>query len=210
MDRRLLEYSPVLETFEPNAPRGEAGWGAPSGAAPTLDEGSEMSLAAELLAVTSPSQLERFLTNLVARAAPAGAQLARSPAGAALVGLLKRAAQPVLPARSGRGGVADVARAFALQRGPGLIAKAGRLFGLELEGLSPEDKEFALAQQFVRFASAAARNAGLGRGPAPALAQQAVRSAALRHAPGLLTYMTARPAHGRWIRQGERIVVLDC
>jgi len=36
---------------------------------------------------------------------------------------------------------------------------AGRMFGLELEGLSAEDREFEVARRFVRFASATTKNA---------------------------------------------------
>ncbi|HSR11927.1 MAG TPA: hypothetical protein VLS90_10840 [Thermodesulfobacteriota bacterium] len=34
---------------------------------------------------------------------------------------------------------------------------AGKVFGLEVEGLSPEDQEFKVSKPFVRFAAAARR-----------------------------------------------------
>jgi hypothetical protein len=40
-----------------------------------------------------------------------------------------------------------------------LASAAGRMFGLELEGLSAEDREFEVARRFVRFASATTKNA---------------------------------------------------
>lgn len=211
MDRRLLEYSPMLETTEWTGPVGERAWSTPPHARSGLDEDAEMTLGAELLAINSEAQLERFLGALVERAAPDGARLARAPVGRALVDLLKRAAQPILPARQLGGSAAGAARPLAVQQAPALISRAAQIFGLELEGLSPEDKEFALAQQFIRFAGAAARNAGLGKGSAPVVAQRAVRSAALRHAPGLLAHIGARPAmQGRWVMQGDQIHVLGC
>ena len=40
-----------------------------------------------------------------------------------------------------------------------LASAAGRMFGLELEGLSVEDREFEVARRLVRFASATTKNA---------------------------------------------------
>ena len=40
-----------------------------------------------------------------------------------------------------------------------LASAAGRMFGLELEGLSVEDREFEVAQRLVWFASATTKNA---------------------------------------------------
>jgi hypothetical protein len=86
--------------------------------------------------------------------------------------------------------------------------------GLELEGLSPEDKEYEVARQFVRFASAAARNACLSRSannPVGA-ARTAALMAARTHAPGLAPRLQGRssllwPRSGRWMRRGKTIVL---
>ncbi len=40
-----------------------------------------------------------------------------------------------------------------------LASAAGRMFGLELEGLSVEDREFEVARRLVRFALTATKNA---------------------------------------------------
>ena len=51
---------------------------------------------------------------------------------------------------------------------------AGRAFGLELEGLSPEDRELAAAKRFVRFASEAVSEAiAASRSQDPAAAARA-------------------------------------
>ena len=52
-----------------------------------------------------------------------------------------------------------VGRPFGASIGSGLASAAGRVFGLELEGLSREDQEFETAKRFVRFASEAVKDA---------------------------------------------------
>jgi hypothetical protein len=90
------------------------------------------------------------------------------------------------------------------------------MFGLELEGLSPEDREYEVARRFVRFASsAAARAARATRIPPSAAVRQAVRTSARRFAPGLLripTYVAGgtprRSRRGTWVRRGRAIILL--
>lgn len=204
MDRRLLDYSPVLETFGSEVFEREAERAAQA-EAPVFDEAREFALATELLAVHSEAQLRSFLIRLVAQAG--GVRLPGTPLGQALIRLLRRAALPVLlPLR----------RSAILAARPGSganysgVGSAAQLFGLELEGLSPEDKEFALARQFVRFAGKAAANAAHRKGLPPTAAADAVRDAARDEAPGLLRRIGAPRQHGRWIRRGGQIVVIDC
>src|SRR5262249_22602589 len=77
--------------------------------------------------------------------------------------------------------------------GSKLGSMASGLFEVELEGVNPQQAEFEIARRYVRFASAAARNASLApQNQSPrAIANQAVAAAARRYAPGLLR--TARP-----------------
>jgi hypothetical protein len=62
------------------------------------------------------------------------------------------------------------------------------LFGLELEGLSPEDQEFETVKAFVRFAGEAVRRAGsVSQRLSPHVAAQlAALQSARRLAPGWL------------------------
>jgi hypothetical protein len=104
---------------------------------------------------------------------------------------------------------------------------ASRLFEIELEGLSPEDQEFEIAKRFVRFSGAAAKNAiHKSRRMHPAKATRiGFKQAAKQHAPGMLKKVRRsvggasrrRPARsgsargvssGRWMRKGNRIVLL--
>ncbi|GAB4413014.1 MAG: hypothetical protein OHK0039_19490 [Bacteroidia bacterium] len=93
------------------------------------------------------------------------------------------------------------------------------MFELELEGLSPEDREFEVARSVVRLATDTARRAAniAARTPqaAPAqVAKAALTQAATVHAPGLVRSGTAPSAssaslrtRGTWVRQGRRIIL---
>lgn len=181
-------------------------------------EMDETDPASELLDVQSEEELDQFIGNLIRRAG----QAVRSPAGRAIGGLLKRAARQALP---GIGAVlgGQLGGAKGAAAGRQMASAAGRMFGLELEGLSGEDQEYEVARRFVRFSDAAARNLAAqpqrARNPSAA-ARAAFATAARRHAPGLLrpqqpampgaSAATAgmRPQSGRWVRRGNKIVVI--
>jgi len=152
-----------------------------------LNEMQEMELAAELLAVTNEAELNQFLGGLIKKAAG----FIKSPVGQALGGILKGVAKKALPIVGGAIG-SFVAPGVGTAIGSSLGSAAGKLFGLELEGLSNEDREFEVARRYVRLATAAARHAASAPHhlPAPHVARKALVIAARRHAPGLL----ARPA----------------
>ena len=163
----------------------------------------ELELASELLEVTSEEELDRFLGDLMRSATTAASNFAKSDTGRALGGVLRNTAKQALPA---------VAGAIGGKLGPGGAewgrragAAAADLFGLELEGLSSEDREFELARAFIRFAQAACRNAAKAPSdaPAPAVVRAAVTSAARHHAPGLLPLITGRGRAGEE-RNGSR------
>ncbi|WP_433612665.1 hypothetical protein [Prescottella agglutinans] len=177
----------------------------------------EMALATELLELTSDRELDRFLGDLVSSAVSAATNFAKSDAGRAVGGLLKSAAKQVLP---------QIGKAVGDYISPGtggdLGAKAGSWLGsklelgLDVEGLSPEDRQFETARAFVRFANdAASRTARTPTSvPAPDAARRAVADSARRHLPGLLQ-VTAGPGSGanrrmsgRWVRRGNNIVIL--
>ena len=96
---------------------------------------------------------------------------------------------------------------------------AGRMFGLELEGLSEEDQEFEVAKSFVKFAGDAVKKAAAApsRANPKAVAKAAVKAAARQRAPGLLSSAAAtgkscptcgRKSSGRWIRRNNQIVLI--
>ncbi|HEY4132873.1 MAG TPA: hypothetical protein VGM50_19825, partial [Gemmatimonadaceae bacterium] len=65
---------------------------------------------------------------------------------------------------------------------------AGSMFGLEFEGLSPQDREFEAAKRVVRFAGSATKN--LAKTPTTVPPRQALKAATItaarKHIPGLL------------------------
>lgn len=175
----------------------------------------ELELASELLEITSEQELDRFLGSLISTAGSALGRFARSDTGRALGGILKTAAKQALP---------QVGQVLGDAVGMGSLgSRAGQWLGskLEMEGLSAEDREFETARTFVRFAQDAARQAfeTAGSAPAPAIAQSAAVASAQRHIPALAPALRSarpaeggsavgRPASGRWVRQGNRIILL--
>ena len=202
MNSRLLDYRPDLD-FLDATPQLPARHGRSSD--------TDMRRATELLEVSGPAELERFLRGLMVQASRAGRAALDAPGAAALLAALKRAAQFTLPLSRTGGPLVDASGGGGIDA----HARGARIFGLELEGLSPEDKEFELAQHFVRFATDAVRRAdavdaagiGAAAGAASQAVQAALAQAARRHAPGLLR---RAEAEGRWQRHADRITVHDC
>lgn len=197
------------------ASEGEAGW---SGEGPFTAE-QEQELAAELLAVSHEGELDQFLGKIFKRIAPIAGKIIRGPVGQQLGGLLKSTAKKALPfAGRAIGGYFGGAKGGDIGAQAGNLA--GRIFGLELEGMSYEDQEFEAAQRFVRLAGdAAAKAAQAPPQVAPAQAARTALAAAARvHAPGLLKPAAgaaspaagphARGKSGRWVRRGNRILLL--
>jgi hypothetical protein len=111
-------------------------------------------LAAQLLDVVNAYELESFVSRLVAEAARDAGRPLPGDERRALVAELRRTAERTLPtlqiALGDRSRLTGRAAADA----------AARLFGAELEGMSPEDRDFEIARQFVRFSQARARGGG--------------------------------------------------
>lgn len=188
-----------------------------------FSEEDEIEMAAELLSISEQGELDQFLGNLIKKAGRAAGRLIRSPTGQALGGLLKKAARQALP-MVGKA----VGTYFGGPAGGAIGSKVatagGQIFGLEVEGMSAEDQELQVARRFVRLAGDAATKAA--QAPAAGSPQQAARTAlaaaARTHAPGLLrgggggagmaSAMRQPGARGkrsgRWIRRGNKIILL--
>lgn len=203
----LTEYSPEMEAleFEQAYRTGRDG---------VFSESQEMELAAELLEVNNEQELEQFLGDLIKSAGKAIGGIVKSPIGQALGGVLKSAAKVALPIAGGALGT-FVGGPLGTTIGSSLGSMAGKALGLELEGLSQEDREFESARQFVKFASEAVKNAM----QAPpdvnpfVAAKTAAAEAAREHAPGLFDDGSGQSGlrlhhhHGHWARHGNKIVV---
>ncbi len=201
----------------------------------SLNEAQEMELASELLGVSNEAELDHFLGSLISSVGRGLKRFAGSSLGRALGGLLKPLAKKLLPIATGALGTfigGPLGGVAASQLGN----LASRAFGLELEGMSSEDAEFEVARRFVRFASAAAKNAANAPPSADprTTAQIAVTTAAQQHAPGLLrggvlpvpvaspafpaepaVTSAQAPCHchhtrrkGVWVRRGRRILLI--
>jgi len=176
-----------------------------------------MQLAAELLGVSDESEFEEFLGGLLQQAAGATSSFLKSPAGQRLSGLLKSAAKQALP-QVGRALGGHLGGTRGAELGGKVAASAGRVLGLEVEGLSHEDRDFEMARQFVRFArDAGAQLAGelssRTEVRSAAGARNAYLASARRHAPGLVTGgaigtpLSGFPSSGRWFRRGRTITL---
>ncbi|MGV9947013.1 hypothetical protein [Rhodococcus aetherivorans] len=192
-------------------------------------DGRELALAAELLAVNSEEELDRFLGSLIGGAVSAARNFASSDAGRAVGRILKDSAQRALP---------QIGRAVGSYLAPGRGGDVGHRLGqaaaasfeadLQTEGLSAEDRELQNARAFIRYARAAARNTASTsrRVPPAAAARRAAIQAAQQYLPGLLRPPTAatptggsstttpagsptsdRSQGGRWVRRGRNIVL---
>lgn len=178
------EYEQEGTAFEFN---GEQEWGE------VLGETEVQELAAELLSVSNEQELNQFLGDLIKKAGRAIGSVVKSPIGQALGGVLKTVAKQALP-------IAGAALGNLIVPGVGgaiggkLASAAGSMFGLELEGLSGEDREFEVAKAFVRLGADATKQAveAAQQGTAVQSAvNAAIRNAAQKFAPGLLQEVSA-------------------
>jgi hypothetical protein len=206
----FTDYSPQMEfqggpseTYFSNEPR-----------AGVLSDSAEMELAAEFLDVEDEAELEQFLGGLIDHIGSSLGKIVKSPLGQAVGGVLKKVAKEALPIAGGAlGGV--VGGPVGAMIGSNLASMAGSALGLELEGLSPEDREFEASRRFVRFACQTIANAlhGAPYDDPEAVAYSAAVEAARAHAPGLMNIAgigrrEPKRRTGRWIRHRGRIILL--
>jgi hypothetical protein len=221
IDRTQLEFESDLDEFESD--QYEYVQAPPyQNEAAVFSEADEMELAAELLATSDEQELDQFIGKLIGQAGEAAGKAVKGKTGSKLGNFLKGALKKALPTVAGAAGTLFGGPLGGMAASK-LASSAGKAFGLELEGLSPEDQEFEAARRFVRFAGEAAKQAGKAAAviddPQKA-AKKAVIAAASKFAPGLLRPAANamqsevpaprgdRPGHaGRWIRQGQKIVL---
>lgn len=188
----------------------------------TLNEGEIMELTHELLSVSNEMELDRFLGKLVRKVGGAVRNFAKSSAGRAIGGALKTVARKALPI-AGKALGAFVGGPIGGAIGGKLAGMAGKAFGLELEGLSAEDREFEVGQAFVRFAADTTRRAAnlMSTRPnmgAAQIARTALTNSARHYAPGLFRNQGApsparggcacRKRSGTWRMEGGRIILM--
>jgi hypothetical protein len=214
-DRTQLELNPETEYFEYEQYETEGEY-----SSEVLGEGELLELSAELLEVRDEQELDRFLGNLIRRVGSTVGKVVRSPIGRAVGGMLKGVVKKALPLAGGALGT-FVGGPIGAQLGSNLASMAGSALGLEAEMMNQEDREFEGAKQFVRLAANAVQRATAAAPSADprTIAQSAVTQAVQSLAPGLLQ-AAARGVgavngnggvggrSGRWLRRGNRIVLL--
>lgn len=182
----------------------------------------EIELAAELLSVSDEQELDEFFGKLLRR----GRGRLRSPARRKLKNLLRKGTRRVLPFGGSTLFVDDSAPPDVDQDTPDDGGDPDidprQMFGIETEGLSPEDRDLEIARRVVRLADdAAQRLSDAPSGDATQAARRALLDAAQRHAPGLASHMRgsagkssitpssrSNDSAGRWIRRRGTIVLL--
>jgi hypothetical protein len=207
----LMDYSPQMEF------NGSAGshFAAPAGG--VFSEAHEMDLATDLLGVNSEEELEQFLGSLIHDVGKTLGKVVKSPIGQAIGGVLKGVAKAALPVAGGALGTM-VGGPVGGMIGSKLASVADGALGLELEGLSPEDREFEASRRFVQFAGQTVANA-LDAPPFADprdVAHEAAVEAAREFAPGLMDitgndwpqrHHHSAPHTGPWRRHGDRITL---
>jgi hypothetical protein len=188
MNRALIDYNPETELPEVAAP------GPGASVVSALSDVEQTELAADLLNVTNEAELDHFLGTLMQRTTQAVGRSVRLPVSRALKAIFQASVRQAMPqadrlaAPRTRNGERAAARAASF------VTAAGRFFGLELEGLSPEDQELEIAKAFIRFAHEAVKCAAAAEptgSSARAAARSAVMQAAQKLAPGLLPWLAA-------------------
>ncbi|MBI2883603.1 MAG: hypothetical protein HYY11_06835 [Candidatus Methylomirabilis oxyfera] len=223
VDRTQGEYEPETDALEADSFEfeytEEGGASGGVGAEGPFDEVEEMELAAQMLEITDEAELDQFLGDLIKKAGRAVGRFVKSPIGRTLGGILKGAAKKAIPILGGAAG-GFFGGPVGAAIGSKMASGAGKLFGLELEGMSQEDQEFEVARRFVRFAGDAAKRAAVAPPTVDpqAAARSAVVAAARRHAPGLIRGNAVSPPpsvgvgvpgrRGRWIRRGRKVILL--
>jgi hypothetical protein len=203
----------------------EAGVEGESDSEAVFDELEEMEQAASLLEVQDEEELDHFLGGLIAKAKKKLGSYLPPGVQKALAGALKKVARTALPKVGAAVGNLVVPGLGGVV-GAGVASNAGKMFGLELEGMSYEDQQFEVARRIVGLSAQATKTAAQGSSaaPPPQAAKDAVLQAATTHAPGLATGSaaprhsgtgpTGRPGRGprlrsgRWFRRGHRIILV--
>ena len=174
-----------------------------------FDEEQELQLAANLLEVVNEGQLDRFLADIIHEAGNVTGRVVAPLHAQAIRDVLANSIHQILPTASMDHGVSPQ-RPVGTELGNGLSSIAGQVLGLELEGLSPEDREFEAVRQFVRFAGETVKKTVEGSsGTDPhGEAQRAAIEAADVYAPGLFPAAPSVPGEsGHWISCHGRIIL---
>lgn len=179
-----------------------------------LSENELMELATELLAVGDDRELEMFLGSLFKKGLKGIRKLTQSRGFKGFAKIFKPIAKRLLPIAGSALG--SIVPGVGTAIGGALGSAAGRLMGLELEGLSPEDQELEVAKVLVLLMHQTASQIEKAQGKVPEhrLAEAAFQRVAKRLAPGLVVAgLTPAPGKlrpnqkGTWVRSRHQIIL---
>lgn len=218
IDRSTLEFESEADAYEMDEFEASGVYGEGP-----FNEEEEMALAEELLGISGEAELDQFLGKLFKKAWR-GVRKAGSVIGQAakpLMGALKPLAKKALPALGGALGT-FVAPGAGTAIGSALGSAVGNALEMEFEGMNPEEMEFETARRVVRIAGNAAQQVARGARPdadVTALVRAALTRAARENVPDLAlngemetavhpTRNSGPQRSGRWIRRGNKIILL--
>ena len=208
LDRTLRTYEPEFgETdYESADEIYEEIWGGAMQGESAYSDQELNDLAAELLTISDEGELDEFFKKLLSRAGSFAKKLAP---------VLKPLAKKFLPIAGTAVGT-FFGGPIGAKLGGKLGSLASNLFEVDMEGLEPQEAEMEVARGIVKLATAAADQAAAA--PPTADPNQVVRAAmtaaAQQHAPGLLRGRAAGGVRGpirrsgKWVRQGNRLIVI--
>lgn len=153
----------------------------------TFNEMTEMELASELLSLNNEMELDHFFGGAFKKVLGGLSGILNSPQGKILKDLLKNVAKKGLPLAGAAVGTA-LGGPLGTAVGSNIGNAASKMFELELEGLSNEDREFEAAKAIVRLSGNAIRQlTEQNTGDPKEDARQALIHASALYAPGLIT-----------------------
>ena len=184
-----------------------------------FDEAEEMELAAELLAVSNEAELDQFLGKVFRKVTRAVKKVPFKHVGRTLFKRFRPILRRTVPLL-GRAAGTYFGGPMGGQIGSMAASRLGRRFGLELEGLSPEDQEFEVSRRVVRLMGSAVANAA--KAPPTAhpdtVAKNAIKKAIQTTAPNMPAHRPSRVTPtpcgsiprqtGRWYRSKSGKIVL--
>lgn len=185
-----------------------------------FSEAEEIELAAELLSISSEEELDQFLGKLfkgIGRGLKKAGRFIGKRVLPALGKGLKTLAKAALPVAGKVLGSFIPIPGVGTAIGGAVGTALSKALELEVNGLNAEEAELERARRFVRIAGTAMRQAALASPDinAEVIVNEAIVSAARKHLPYLHLSESGRfgmpdtAQQGRWLRRGDKIVVLE-
>lgn len=185
-----------------------------------FSESEEIELAAELLSISSEEELDQFLGKLfkgIGRGLKKAGRFIGKRVLPVLGKGLKSLAKVALPVAGKVLGSFIPIPGVGTAIGGAVGSALSKALELEVSGLNAEEAELERARRFVRIAGTAMRQAALTSPDIDAemAVNEAIINAAQKHLPYLHLSESRRfgmpgtaAQHGRWLRSGDKIVVL--